>query len=368
MNLTNLTTTLLPGNATAVPPRGSSRCTTLPDTALQLSMKTSAIVVVLLMALIGNLMVVAVIKRNSRLRTTVNYLILNMAICELLVPIAALPRRISRLYFPRGQILVDGILGSLFCKVPYFSENLSAAVSMQSLVLLAVERCHAVVYPFKLPLISNRARIVLIPLTWILGAAASSANLHTYRLWKFGPNVYCIYTWEPSFRTLTAFKYELVSFFVIFIGLPFVVTSWCYAVIICTLNREKTSTQLATQERERRAKENRQITFMSILVLIVFLIAWVPSITYLFIFTFSWNFKHKCGLESFQFASDFLTFTYPAVNPIIYYVFNQNFRRGFKELLCGQSKCFCFRSLRVSSRAQFDSTTNHSNAATVNIP
>lgn len=363
--MSNYSSPTLPVNTTSASSRGTT-CVSLADTALELSMKTLAILVVLIMALAGNSMVLAVIKKNSRIRTTVNYLILNMAISELLVPIVVLPRRIFRLFFPGGYFLVDGAIGSLFCKFPPFCENLSAAVSMQSLVLLAVERCYAVVFPFKPPIIGDRARFVLIGLTWFLGMGASSPSLYTYQIRNYRTSIYCVYTWKPLFNTLSAFKYELVFFFVIFIALPFVITSFCYSVIIYTLNREKSSIQLATQERKRRAKENRQITILSILVLAVFLLAWVPMVTYLFIFSFSWSFQPACGLESFQFIADFLTFTYPAVNPIIYYYFNEKFRQGFKELFGESNCCLCCRSLRISSRGEFDLTTR--NASVVATP
>ena len=365
MDVTNISLSNLPGN-TSLDSSQVTSCVPLLDTTPELTMKTIAILIVLLTALIGNSMVLAVIKKNSRIRTTVNYLILNMAVSELLVPVVVLPRRISRLYHP-GNFQVGGVLGTLICKFPYFCENLSAAVSMQSLVLLAVERYHAVVFPFKPPLMSDRVRFVIIGLSWFLGIAASSSTLYTYQLRVSRSNNYCIYSWEPTFRTLSAFKYELVFFCLIFIALPFVITSFCYIVIICALNREKSSTQLATQVRERRAKENRQITLMSLLVLAMFLLAWVPTVIYLFILTFSWNYKRRCGLESFQFISDFLTFTYPAVNPIIYYHFNEKFRQGFRELFNGRRSncCFCCRTLRISSREEFDLTANHETPSTV---
>ena len=42
-------------------------------------------------------------------------------------------------------------------------------------------------------------------------------------------------------------------------------------------------------------------------------------------------------------AVHFLSYTYTAINPFIYYIFNENYRKGFQELLCFSSRCRCVK-------------------------
>ena len=84
------------------------------------------------------------------MRKPINFLIANMAISDLLSSIFVIPPEIQMLYI--DSWLIGGPLGQALCKLTYFLTNVSTAVSIQSLVLIAVDRFGAVVYALRSPL------------------------------------------------------------------------------------------------------------------------------------------------------------------------------------------------------------------------
>ena len=54
--------------------------------------KTRAYCLLLVVSLLGNTLIIMVVYRDNKMRTTTNLLIVNMAVSDLLVPIFAMPR------------------------------------------------------------------------------------------------------------------------------------------------------------------------------------------------------------------------------------------------------------------------------------
>ena len=81
-------------------------------------------------------------------------LIANMAMSDLLFPIFLFPLRIAE--FHVGSWIIGGILGQALCKLHIFLANVSGAVSIQSLVLIAVDRFGAVALPLRSSLITRK--------------------------------------------------------------------------------------------------------------------------------------------------------------------------------------------------------------------
>jgi len=103
------------------------------------------------------------------MKKPINFFIVNMAMSDLLFPIFFIPRKIQVLY--TDSWLICGPLGQAFCKLTPLLTDVPFAVSIQSLVLLAVGRFGAVVYPRLSPLISLKLCPFFILVTWIVAMA-----------------------------------------------------------------------------------------------------------------------------------------------------------------------------------------------------
>ena len=145
---------------------------------------------ILVVSLVGNSLIVLIIYKTPTLRKSINMLIANMAMSDLLFPIFLIPVRLTELHF--GLWLIGGTLGQALCKIQAFFASISMLVSIQSLVLITVDRYGAVVVPLRSPLISRKVCRCLIVGTRILAAAVFSPYLFTFNLVEYQEKKWCV--------------------------------------------------------------------------------------------------------------------------------------------------------------------------------
>ena len=117
--------------------------------------KTFVFCLILLVSLAGNTVIEIIVYKKKTIRKPINFLIVNMAMSDLLFPIFLISQDIQLLY--TNSWLIGGSLGEALCKLVHFLPSVSFAVSVQSLVVIAVDRFGAGVYPLRSPLISSKS-------------------------------------------------------------------------------------------------------------------------------------------------------------------------------------------------------------------
>ena len=110
--------------------------------------KLATLSVLRITSLVGNLLVVVVFCRNKSLRTSVHCFIVNIAVSNLIIPIFVLPQLIVRAYND-GVLIENRELASILCQLAYIAWGVSAIASILSMVMIAVERFHAVMSALK---------------------------------------------------------------------------------------------------------------------------------------------------------------------------------------------------------------------------
>ena len=116
---------------------------------LKKSEKTFAYCVHIVVSVVGNTFIGIIVYRTKTMSKTINFLIVNMAMSDLLFPLILFPRIVITLYLDSWPI--GGPLGQALCKLVNFLADVSNAVSIQSMVLIAVDRFGAVVHPLRSP-------------------------------------------------------------------------------------------------------------------------------------------------------------------------------------------------------------------------
>ena len=99
-----------------------------------------------------------------------HYFIVNMAISDLMISVVHLPWRISKTYRD-GLWLVDGITGTVLSKLVFFAWPVSDGVSIVSMIVIAVERFRAILFPMKSASLSRNKHRLIIATTWIISVA-----------------------------------------------------------------------------------------------------------------------------------------------------------------------------------------------------
>ena len=120
--------------------------------------QTVALSLIFVVSLVGNSLIVLIVYKTPTLRKPINMLIANMAMSDLLYPIFLFPVRLAELHAVSWRI--GGTLGQALCKIHPFIPDVSVLVSIQSLVLITVDRFVAVVVPLRSPLISGKLSIL----------------------------------------------------------------------------------------------------------------------------------------------------------------------------------------------------------------
>ncbi|CAH3182698.1 unnamed protein product [Porites lobata] len=118
---------------------------------------TVAYSLILVVSLVGNPLIVLIVYKTPTLRKPINMLIANMAMSDLLYPMFLSPVELAKSHV--GSWLIGSTLGEALCKMHSFLAGVSMLVSVQSLVLLTVDRFRAVVLPLRLRLISHHVSI-----------------------------------------------------------------------------------------------------------------------------------------------------------------------------------------------------------------
>ncbi|KAF4528055.1 hypothetical protein B566_EDAN012016 [Ephemera danica] len=104
---------------------------------------------VCVLGVVGNCVVVAVVRRTPRMRNATNVFIANLACADLLVNVICLPFTLL------SNILSAWILGAVICKTVPYLQGVSVSASVHTLVAIAVERCLAICCPMRAPVMSS---------------------------------------------------------------------------------------------------------------------------------------------------------------------------------------------------------------------
>ena len=182
--------------------------------------QTFAYCLVVLVSLAGNTVIGIIVYKTKTMRKPINFLIVNMAMSDLLIPIFLIPWDIQLLYIKSW--LIGGPLGQALCKLVYILPLVSLSVSIQSLVLIAVDRFGAVVFPLRSPLISSKLCPIFILATWIVAMAAYSPSLFAVKLVEYPGGLVCDLLWKDVFGESLSFEHYTMSILMIFYLIPLV--------------------------------------------------------------------------------------------------------------------------------------------------
>ncbi|XP_022800490.1 neuropeptide FF receptor 1-like [Stylophora pistillata] len=241
-------------------------------------------------SLAANTFIGIIVYRTKALRTPINILIVNMAISELLHPIFMFTRTLVELNMD-NYWLISGHLGQALCKLSHFATDVSTAVSIQSLLLIAVNRFVAVVFPHCYPLISSKRCRFFILVIWIFAMAVHCPYLIAFRVVEYSKGLFCQWQWKEAFgESISLQTYiSVMELIVVFCYVPLVVIIILYFAIALKTKSQKVPGEQSAAVRVQCLRREREIFF--------------------------------------------LAYSYCTVNPCICFIFSGNFRQGLKNLL-----------------------------------
>lgn len=318
---------------------------------------------ILIISLLGNFLVILVVYKNRNMRKTINFFIVNMAASDLIIPLVVMPMQICRVVY--GHWMEATPARDVLCKITYFLSELPGLVSVLTLICMAIDRFVGVVFPLRAGLISSKVRITMIIVTWVISLGFATTSFYTMQV-VIGRNgkPYCIMRWhDDTEKHMVALKTYSTILSVVFFVTPLILLVLFYSIILITLGKRKFPRVNQSQESKKRNRRvSRSATVIAFTIVMVFWICWCPynTIMFLWAFKWDWNFPTFCGFRTIFYICQFLTWANAAVNPCIYFVLIENYRKGLRTVLPRTFSASLNSSLKMAGRstARHDTQVN----------
>ncbi len=207
--------------------------------------------------------------------------------------------------------------------------GISVSCSVFTMACIAIDRFCAILFPYK-KYIDQRRSNFMIGLCWFLAVLLQSPTLYAMKISVAANQTSCIEDWEPLFDNESSPKIYTVILFVSMYMFPLLAIAILYSAISLFLLRHRTPGGSLTKARKDRSKAVKVIK-MLVIIVVVFAVCWLPIFVTQFVMFFA---VPQCGVSPhLSFVGFFLSHANSAFNPAIYWIFNDNFRAGFKQLL-----------------------------------
>ncbi|XP_067040401.1 neuropeptide SIFamide receptor-like [Acropora muricata] len=288
----------------------------------------------LLVALIGNVLIIVVFHKYKPIRKSFNYFVLNMAISDLFTPLTIMP-------FIIASTLSNGVgflnqlplqLAGVVCKLCYFLADTSIVVSIISLLMISLDRLIAVVFPLRVKFISRKVRFICILMSWVVALSVHVPYLFVFTF-KDGD---CTKSWSAE----TNNRYVVATFTTFFL-VPVCFLIIIYGAIVVTLKgRQRKRRKMSASKKSRVQRCNRSVIGLSVAILGAFIIS-IGPVFVLWCISLVFHGRRPPEVEknpaiSFIIKS-LLVHSWGAVNPCVCFAFSENFRTGLKHIARAES-------------------------------
>ncbi|XP_075573002.1 pinopsin [Pelecanus crispus] len=334
----------MPVLAAAAPSCGAAAAARDPGPCLSPSGRLAAAVCLGALGSLGfcsNLLVLLLFWRYRALRSPINLLLLNIAVSDLLVCALGTPLGLAA---ARGR----GSPGAA-CAWHGFANALCGIVSLISLAVLSYERYCTMTGTREADTTNYRKTWTGIVLSWTYSLVWTAPPLFGWSSYgPEGPGTTCSVNWHSKDANNASY---IVCLFIFCLLIPFVIIVYSYGKLLCAVRQVSGINKGMGRTREQR------ILIMVVVMVICFLLCWLPYATVALIATFG-----KPGLitPAASIIPSILAKSSTVYNPIIYIFLNKQFYRCFLALLrcnkatANSSNRSSSRSCCVLQRAQGD--------------
>ncbi|XP_077351951.1 mu-type opioid receptor [Festucalex cinctus] len=279
---------------------------------------TAVYSIVSVVGLVGNVLVMYIIVRYTKMKTATNIYIFNLALADALVT--------STLPFQSVNYLMGTWpFGDILCKMVMSIDYYNMFTSIFTLTTMSIDRYVAVCHPVKaLDFRTPRNAKIVNVCNWILSSAiglpvmfmastvVSNSNIVDCKLVFPHPSWY----WDILLK---------ICVFIFAFIMPVLIITVCYGLMVLRLKSVRMLS--GSQEKDRNL---RRITRMVLVVVAVFIVCWTPIHIFVIIIalinissstlqTITWHFCIALG------------YTNSSLNPVLYGYLDENFKRCFRE-------------------------------------
>ena len=303
-------------------------------------------VLIFIIALIGHILVIYIVCTVNHTRSSTNTLIANMAVADLLMTID-IPYILK--FFHVGDKWFGTFMGTVLCKFFSSAQVGSIIASVFSLVAISLDRSFAILFPMKTVMAKNAVRFA-IAVVWLGALAFSLPLMVASKTVQFNGTDYlsCAEFWAP----MSASTYSLVLIIGGYI-IPLIIIGVVYSLAGISLWSRQLPGHKNVVSNKKAQSSSRRATAMLITVIIVFALSWLPFQAFEMLREYNRPMYSLLPIELLL-ITPWLAFANSAINPILYVIFSENYRKEFYRILCrGPSRKDCNRKAVIEGvRAQ----------------
>ncbi|XP_015246089.1 PREDICTED: parapinopsin-like [Cyprinodon variegatus] len=275
-------------------------------------------------AIVLNATVIIVSLMNKQLRQPLNYALVNMAVADL--GTAMTGGVLSVINNAQGYFS----LGRTGCVMEGFAVSLCGITSLCSVALIAIERMFVVCKPLGPITFQKRHAVGGIVLSWLWSFTWNLPPLVGWGKYELeGVGTSCAPDWHNTDPNNVSY---IIAYFAVCFAFPFTLILISYAKLLWTLHQVS---KMTCVEGGAVAKGEMKVACMVILMVLSFLISWLPyaSLAMFVVCRPEAKIHPLVGTVPVYLAK-----SSTAYNPIIYILLNKQFRKyAVPFLLCGKS-------------------------------
>lgn len=279
-------------------------------------------------ALLGNSLIIHIIRKRPSMKTTTNLLLINMAVADLFIAFTMMPLAIFRNYL-RGWF--TGTFGDVSCRLVFLASHVPLAGSIITLTVMALERFFAIIYPLRSISCFEKVRLVSF-LIWFFSVIIMSPVAVAATVKEVNGTASCERYWalfgEPQ---LTRQAYYTSTFVLLYL-LPLLLMAVLYSAIGLKLWRRQIPGNSTKESRKIMKNSKRQVVRLLVIIVGVFALCWLPMHVTHFIVAFEPS-VHANMPYTARFFVFYIGHINSAINPCLCLALNRKFRQAFLGMM-----------------------------------
>ena len=284
-------------------------------------------VLVILIGVSGNTLVILAVTKVPSMKTVTNVFIANLAVADLIVTTICCPLILSHMItYPNWT------LGENMCYFTTVCIHLSLSGSSFGLLAISVDRYFAIAHVQRHLMTFKRVNIVIV-VTWLLSVmlAVPSALIRPETTRVIPSGDLCLLVWRGSEATK---RFEMFKGFVFLV--IFHLIAFFYYRIARVLWKRKIPGNQTSENQEAASKARKKVVKLLLIVLACFLFCWAPMILNRVVEMVLPDGRFDPPVALYT-GTTVLAMANSAMNPVLYSLFNRNFRTAFRNIY---RKCF----------------------------
>lgn len=309
-------------------------------------LEATVLCLIMLVAVVGNFLVIAVVYRRRELRRTETHIfIVNLSLTDIFVALLCMP------FSMITAVTGEWIFGNATCQLNGFLNVFFLLTSILTLTAISIHKYIGVVQPTKRKIFTRKRTIMAVAWVWVQALLTALTPILGWNEYEHIPGRTQCSVKVPrdnEVSELTNCLFIIICGFVIPLG----IMNFSYLKIFRTVkihSRHVKSHSFGDDQKSAFLNE-RRITVTLFIILAAFLACWSPFSVLTIYATLA---GHELS-KHFSVAAYWLGFLNSAMNPLIYALRTKEFRQGYRQIFGILFPC-CF--------PRVDTTENDSHIA-----